>query len=156
MCVYFLHTLYMLCALSINPWAEELSGYSDWLRAGRSGDQIPVGASFSAPVQTGPSAHPASCTMGTRSLLGVESGRGVTLTPHPLLAPRSEKQSSTIPILSLRAFVTCKKCETYRPLNPLWFGNCYTLCWHFIIQLFCVTTSLLCPNILKICYKRSW
>jgi hypothetical protein len=44
---------------------------------------IPSGARFSAPVQTGPVAHPASCTMSTRSFPGVESGRGVTLTPHP-------------------------------------------------------------------------
>jgi hypothetical protein len=29
----------------------------------RSGDLIPVGARFSAPVQTGPEAYPASCTM---------------------------------------------------------------------------------------------
>jgi hypothetical protein len=48
------------------------------------------GAKFSAPVQTGPEAHPASCTMGTRSFLGVRCGRGVTLTPHPLLVPRSK------------------------------------------------------------------
>ena len=41
------------------------------------------GARFSAPVQTGPGAHPASCTMGTLSFPGVKSGRGVTLTPHP-------------------------------------------------------------------------
>ena len=27
---------------------------SDWLRAGWSGDRIPVGARFSTPVQTGP------------------------------------------------------------------------------------------------------
>ena len=44
---------------------------------------------FSAPVKTGPRAHPASCTMGTGSLPGVKSGRGVTLTPHPLLVPWS-------------------------------------------------------------------
>ena len=37
------------------------------LRAGRSGDGIPMGARFSAPVQTGPGAHPASHTMGTGS-----------------------------------------------------------------------------------------
>jgi hypothetical protein len=52
----------------------------------------PGGARFSAPVQTDPGAHPASCTMGTGSLTGVESGRGVTLTPHPLLVPRSKNR----------------------------------------------------------------
>ena len=37
---------------------------------------------FSAPVQTGPGAHPASCKMGTGSFLGVKRpGRG---TDHPL------------------------------------------------------------------------
>src|SRR5215475_13397544 len=35
--------------------------------------------------------HPASCTMGTGSFLGVKCGRGVLLTTHPLLAPRSWK-----------------------------------------------------------------
>jgi hypothetical protein len=72
------------CALrSVIPWAGYLSRYSDWLRAGRYGDRIPVGARFSAPVQTGPGALPASCTMGTGSFPGVESGRGVRrpLTP---------------------------------------------------------------------------
>jgi hypothetical protein len=53
------------------------------LRAGRSGDRIPVGAIFPAPIQTGPGAHPASCTMGTGSFPGVESGLGVTLTLTP-------------------------------------------------------------------------
>ena len=56
--------------------------YSDSLRTGRSGDRIPVGVRFSAPVQTVPGAHPASCTMGTGSFLGVKRpGRGVD---HPL------------------------------------------------------------------------
>jgi hypothetical protein len=48
-------------------------------------------ARFSAPLQTRPGAHPASCTMGTGSFPGVES-RGVTLTPHPLLVPRSKNR----------------------------------------------------------------
>jgi hypothetical protein len=47
--------------------------------------RIPVQARFSVPVQTGPGAHPAPCTMGTGSFLGVKSGRGLTLNPHPLL-----------------------------------------------------------------------
>jgi hypothetical protein len=73
-------------------WAGKRSRYSDCLWAGRSGDRIPVGARFSAPVQTGPEAHQASCTMGTGSFPGVRCGRGVTLTPHPLLVPRSKTE----------------------------------------------------------------
>jgi hypothetical protein len=53
-----------------------LSRYSEWLRAGRSGDRNPVGARFFAYVQTGPAAHSASCTMGIGSFPGVESERG--------------------------------------------------------------------------------
>jgi hypothetical protein len=78
------------------------SRYSDWLRAGRSGDRIPVGARFSAPVQTGPGAHPASSTMGTGSFPGVKSGRGMTLTLHPLLMPWSSK-GRVIPLFPLWA-----------------------------------------------------
>jgi hypothetical protein len=59
-----------------------LSRYSDWLRAGRSGDRIPVGVRFLAHVQTGPGAHPASCTMGTESFPGVKRpGRGANHPP---------------------------------------------------------------------------
>ena len=58
------------------------SRYSDSLRAGRSWDRIPAGARFSVPVQTGPRAHPASCTVGTGSYPEVErSGRGVDHPP---------------------------------------------------------------------------
>jgi hypothetical protein len=49
--------------------------------------KIPVGARFSAPLQTGSEAHPASCTMDTGSFPGVKIVRGVMLTPHPLLVP---------------------------------------------------------------------
>jgi len=61
-----------------------------------------VGARFSAPIQTGPGSHPASCAMGTGSFLAVKSGRGVTLTPHPLLVPWSRKFRA-IPLLPLWA-----------------------------------------------------
>jgi len=61
-----------------------------------------VGTRFSAPVQTGPGPHPASCTMGTGSFPGIKSGRGMTLTPHPLLVQWSRK-SRAIPLLPLWA-----------------------------------------------------
>ena len=47
------------------------------------------GARFSAPVQTGPGAHPAPCTMGTGSFPGGKSGWGVTLNPYLRLVPWS-------------------------------------------------------------------
>jgi hypothetical protein len=57
------------------------------LRAGRSGDRIPAEARFSALVQTGPEAHPASHTMGIGSLARVNRpGRGVDHPPN--LTPR--------------------------------------------------------------------
>jgi len=66
-------------------------GIATELRAGRSGDRIPVEARFSAPVQTGPGTHPASYTMGTRSFPGVKRpGRGVDHPPH--LALRLKKE----------------------------------------------------------------
>jgi hypothetical protein len=74
----------------IHIWAGYRSRYSDCLRAGRSGDRIPVEARFSAPVETGPESHLVSCTMGTGSFPGVRCGRGVTLNPHAFLVPRSK------------------------------------------------------------------
>ena len=63
--------------------------YSDSLRAGRSGDRIPVGARFSTPVQTGsgPIQPPIRVPDYSRGL----SGRGVALTTHNHLAPRLKK-----------------------------------------------------------------
>jgi hypothetical protein len=58
-------------------------------------------------VQTGSGAHPVSCTMGTGGPFpGVKRGRGVTLTTHPHLVPRSRMSrsySSSFP----SAFVAC-------------------------------------------------
>jgi hypothetical protein len=56
--------------------------YSDSLQAGRSGDRIPVGVRFSAPIQSGPRVHPASYTTGTGSFPGVkQSGHVVDYQP---------------------------------------------------------------------------
>jgi len=47
-----------------------------------------VGARYSAPVHTGPGAHPTSC------LVPEESGRVVALTTHPYLAPKLKKKKT--------------------------------------------------------------
>ena len=61
-----------------------LSRYSDSLRAGGSGDRIPVRARFSAPVHTSPGADPTSYIMGTRCVPRVNRpGCGVD---HPPLS----------------------------------------------------------------------
>jgi hypothetical protein len=73
---------------SISP-----SRYSDSLRAGQSGDRIPVGARFSAPVQIGPGIHPASYTVFTGSLCWRQSGWGRSVNhTHPHLAPKLTKE----------------------------------------------------------------
>jgi len=104
-------------------WAGQLSRYSDWLRAGLSGDRIPMGARFSAPVQTGSGNHPAFCIMGTGSFPGVKNGRDVMLPPHPLLVPWSWKNRA-IPLLPLwavrpvQSLSACTRVQfTYERLN---------------------------------------
>jgi hypothetical protein len=79
---YFVWNVERIKEKNLSIWGpEQLSRYSDSLRAGRSGGQIPVGARFSASVQTGPGSHPASSTTGTGSFPGVKRpGRGVD---HP-------------------------------------------------------------------------
>ena len=47
-------------------------GIAQSVRAGRSGDRIPAGVRFSAPVQTGSGAYPASNIMGTGSFPGLK------------------------------------------------------------------------------------
>ena len=96
-----------------------VSRYSDSLRAGRSGDRIPVGARFSAPVQTGPGAHPASCTMGTGSFPGVKRpGRGAD--PPPPYKCRGHKGVGLSPSgPSWPVIGPCINCSSYFPENTL-------------------------------------
>jgi hypothetical protein len=71
-----------------------------------------VGARSSAPVQTNRGVHPASCTMGNGSFLGVKSGRGVTLTLHPLLVPwsRESRAKTLLPLWAVRPVQSLSAC----------------------------------------------
>ena len=73
---------------------------------------------FSAPIQTGPEAHPASWTMGTGSFPWGKGGRGVTLTTHLYLVPRSGK-SRPRTLLPLWARVACYRVKPYLTLRLL-------------------------------------
>jgi hypothetical protein len=78
--------------------------YSDSLRAGRSGDRIPVGVRLSPSVQTGPGAHPAFYTTGTGSFSGVKRpGPGVD---HPLPSSAEDKEKVELYL--------------YSPFGPSW------------------------------------
>jgi hypothetical protein len=73
-----------------------------------SGDRLQVGAKFSAPVQTGPRAHPASYTMGPWSFSGVKQpGRGID---HPSTSSAEVKERVELHLhLPLWAFMTCSR-----------------------------------------------
>jgi hypothetical protein len=76
--------------LSFRGTPRLLIARSDLLRSGRSGNRVPMGARFSAPVQNGPRAHTASYKMGTVSFLGLKlPGRGVY---HPPLSSAEDKE----------------------------------------------------------------
>jgi hypothetical protein len=89
------------------------------------GIEFPVGARFSAPVQTNPPAYPASCTLGTGSFQGVKSGRGVALTPLPPSLVLWSRKSIAIPLLPLWAVQPVQKLSActvqlylYYPYGP--------------------------------------
>jgi len=70
--------------------------------------------------------------MGTGSFLGVKSGRGVTLTPNPLLVPLVMKEYSYISTPPMG-------CTAYTEPQCLYKGDLYllaffTLCFHVMVR----------------------
>ena len=85
-----------MCAVMDNRGPGYRNRYSDSLRAldprtARSGDRMPVGARFSAPVQASTGAYPPSSTIGTGPFPGVKRPRrGVDHPSH--LTPRLKNE----------------------------------------------------------------
>jgi len=75
-----LNTILLFKRLFLTNYKESTT--RDWLRAGRSGDRIPLGSRFFSRVQTGPGAHSASSKMGTGYFPGVKvAGRNADPLP---------------------------------------------------------------------------
>jgi hypothetical protein len=95
------------------------------------GDRVSIpgrGKDFSSDlcVQTGSKAYPASCTMGTGGLFpGAKRGRGVTMTTHPHLVPRSKWVEAILP-LPTSVTMACSG-TVLLTINALVLG---TLQWH--------------------------
>jgi hypothetical protein len=94
--IYTVYSYFPINPLIVSCGPGYLSRYSHSLCAGRSGDRIPVGSRFSAPVQTSqtsPGAHAASYTV---SLFPEHKTAGRGVNQHPHLAPRLKNEQSYI------------------------------------------------------------
>jgi hypothetical protein len=88
----------------------------------------PGGARFSAPVQTGPGADPASCTMATGSFPGGRKWPGSDADSLTLSSAEVWKQSSAVPLLLVASWAVKREKPTY-PLikySDSWLGHCAT------------------------------
>jgi hypothetical protein len=104
--MYEMRIIYKLCGLNISYYTltccePDSCQYNVWQRAGRPGDQgsIPgrgeMICSLASVSRTalGPTQPPVQRVPGVLSL-GLKRGRGVTLTTHPDLVPRSRMSTS--------------------------------------------------------------
>jgi hypothetical protein len=79
------------------------------------------GRDFSAPVQTGPGAHPASCTMGTGLFRGKQRP-GRDADPSPLLVSLSRK-GRAIPLLHLWAIGPVQSLSACTRVHFMWIQD---------------------------------
>jgi len=93
---------------------------------GGSGIESRWGAKFSAPIQTGPGSHPASCTMGAGCFPGVKRpGRGVD---HPPPCSAEVKERLQLYIYCPSAFVVCSRVNcTLLSAVSSWVEDCFSV-----------------------------
>jgi len=91
---------------------------------------MPVGAKFSAPVQTGPGAHPASYRMGTGSFPWVKRpGRGVDHLPPSTAEVKERGASSRVNFTFTLTFlaVLYSTCTLKMHVSNLEENSCYNM-----------------------------
>jgi hypothetical protein len=126
----FIKYLYLLLHVMMSRVAQSVQWVAtDW-KTGRSRfDRRQRRKDFSSNlcVQTGSGAHPSSCTMGTGGpFLGVKRGRGVTLTTHPHLVPRSRTSRSYTTLPPSAFMASSAKVFSYTRWRQDW-DRCYQL-----------------------------
>ena len=120
----FMFIFILLCTTRITAGRDSSVGISDPLWAGRSGDRIPVGARFSAPVHNGPGAHPGPIQWVQGPSPGIKRpGCGVNHPPH--LAPRLKKEWSYTATLPLGP-LTCSRVNFTSHLTQRHAGESWT------------------------------
>ena len=124
---FFALVFWIIKLSSLGGGPGQCSKYSDSLRSGWSVDQLLEGVRFSAHIQTGPGAHPASYTMGTtRSFLEVKWPRYGADHPPPHRVLKLRK-SRPIHLLPLWAFIACSRVNFTLTFYLVWQTVTYVL-----------------------------
>jgi hypothetical protein len=90
--------------------SEQPTWYNSSLRAGRSGDRIPLGGEIFRTRPDRPWGPPSLLCSGQCVIPGGKAAGGVELTTHPLLAPRLKKEYKyfSAPLLDFRGLFWCE------------------------------------------------
>ena len=108
------------------------------VRAGRSGDRIPVGARYFAPIRTASGVHPAPYTTGTGSFVLVKRpGRGV----HNPLPSAEVKERAELYL--------------YSPSGPTWRVLGWTLfMWNWLVKIWSEVEGKFCHKHGRRCQRN--